>query len=323
MTEKERLLLQYLQDDFPLAARPFALAGARFGISEDEVLAILARLERRKVIRYLGAIFDPKRLGIHSVLCAADVAPRDVAAVARAISSLREVSHNYLRQGNPNLWFTVSAGSAEKLARTLKDMRALTGGSLRSFPVIQTFKIDARFHLIDRGRGASGSVRPRARSSARACRVDKKTVIALNRPFPLVRRPFARAASGLGISEPRLWGLLERYKKAGVLRRFGIILGHRHAGFRANCMVAWRVPPAKLSRAARVFRAARQITHCYERATAPDWPYNVYTMIHCAARAECSRLIRALALSTGITEYRAFFTVREFKKTKADLAAVL
>jgi len=321
MTEKERLLLQYLQDDFPLAARPFALAGARFGISEDEVLAILARLERRKVIRYLGAIFDPKRLGIHSTLCAADVAPRNVAAVARAVSSRREVSHNYLRQGNPNLWFTVSAGSAEKLVRTLKDIRALTGGSLRSFPVIQTFKIDARFHLTDRG--ASGPVRPWARLSARARRVDKKTVIALNRPFPLVRRPFARAAAGLGISEPRLRGLLERYKKAGVLRRFGIILGHRHAGFRANCMAAWRVPPAKLSRAARVFRAARQITHCYERAAAPDWPYNVYTMIHCATRAECSRLIRALALSTGIPEYRAFFTVREFKKTKADLAAVL
>lgn len=321
MTEKERLLLQYLQDDFPLVPRPFARAAARFGISEDEVLAILARLKRRKVIRYLGAIFDPKRLGIRSVLCAADVAPRDVAAIARSISALREVSHNYLRRGRPNLWFTVSAGSAGKLARKLKDIRALTGGSLRSFPVIQTFKIDARFPLTDRA--ASGPARPRARARGCACRVDKKAVIALNRPFPLARRPFARVAAGLGLSESRLLGMLERYRAAGILRRFGIILGHRHAGFRANCMVVWRIPSAKLGRAARVFRATQQITHCYERAAAPGWPYNVYTMIHCAARAECTRLIKALVLSTGIAEYREFPTVREFKKTKADLAAIL
>ena len=321
MTEKERQLLQYLQDDFPFTERPFAGAATRFGLTEDEVLSILDRLTRRKLIRYLGAIFDPKRLGIRSVLCAARIPSRDVAAVARRISSLREVSHNYLRQGSPNLWFTVSAGSERKLTALLEQIQAITGGSLRAFPARKTFKIDARFNLP----GGPGKVVPRSapQRSPPACRIYTKTAIALNRPFPLARRPFAEAAAGLGLTVPRFLKLLERYKQAGILRRFGLILSHRHAGFRSNCMVVWRVPQGRMKRAVRVFCAVPRITHCYERATVPGWPYNVYTMVHCAGRGECARLIKKLALAAGIAEHRALFTVKEFKKTKADLSAIL
>ncbi|MGE5308683.1 MAG: hypothetical protein ACM3OC_06340 [Deltaproteobacteria bacterium] len=318
LTKRERQLLQYLQDEFPLAERPFALAARKSGMTEEEVLRVLARLKEHKVIRYLGAVFDPRRLGIASVLCAMDVPERRVSSVARAVSASDAVSHNYLREGRPNLWFTLSASSPSRLKQAVRSIGRRTGISPLCFASLKTFKIDARFALNGPGLPARAGKAKRGRA-----RFDREAVIRINRPFPLTRRPFAAAASSLGIPASRLIRLIASYKDAGLIRRFGLIIGHRQAGFVSNCMVVWRVPRARMDKAVSVFRRTAQITHCYERATAPGWDYNVYTMVHCRSRSECTGLVRRLARAAGISEYKELFTRREFKKTKTDLASIL
>jgi siroheme decarboxylase len=148
---------------------------------------------------------------------------------------------------------------------------------------------------------------------------DKKIILALNRPLGIMSRPFAAAARKLGWKESRLLDNIRAYKKQGLIRRFGFVLAHRNIGFKSNVLVAWKVPAGSFARAENIFKAAEEISHCYQRKTFPDWPYNVYTMVHGADRQSCWKLIRELSRKAGIKDYRVFFTLKELKKTKADI----
>ncbi len=128
--------------------------------------------------------------------------------------------------------------------------------------------------------------------------------------------PFGDIAQELGLTEKEVLGLLQRLKEDGSIRRFGATLYHQEAGYGANVMVAWLVEPqAAVERVSRVMIQRSEITHCYERRTCPEWPYNLYTMIHGKSREDCRRLVRELAEQTGISRYELLFSDRELKKT--------
>lgn len=319
LTEKEKRILQYLQDEFPLEEEPFAHAAGLFRMSEAELLRLLAGLKRRKVIRYLGGIFNPAKIGVRSALCAMDVPASEVERTAAVVSGFRQVSHNYLRSGHPNLWFTLSASSDAGLQRLRRQIERRTGSAPLFLPVVRTFKIDARFPLGASRMGA-GRFFPAPRGKSR---INRKLIIELNKPLEITRTPFAPVAARLRLPEPRVRVLVRRYLDAGILRRFGLVLNHGEAGFTSNCMVAWNVAPGRVERAAGVFRNSERITHCYERVTHAQWRYNLYTMLHCRSKRECENRIRELARAAGVSDYAALFTEKEFKKTKADLAAIL
>ena len=318
LTAKDKAILQFFQDDFPLEARPFLFAAARFGMSEAELISRLKKLQVDGAIRYLGGIFDPKKLGVYSVLCAASVPEEKLAGVVRLINRIRGVSHNYLRSGDLNLWFTLSARSGAAARKIISALSRRAGQKILQLPAIKTFKIDARFSLAGKRRAA---VRRAPRSTTRPG--DRARIIRLNRPLPLASRPFKSLARSLGSTEEKVISDIKGFLAAGLMRRFGLILGHTRVGFKANCMAAWRVPVKKIGSAARVFVGTSEITHCYLRRTAPGWPYNLYTMVHCSSRASCLRLLERISRRARVKEYKALFTVREFKKTKADLASVL
>ena len=148
---------------------------------------------------------------------------------------------------------------------------------------------------------------------------DKRFILALNRPFGIIKKPFAPAARRLGWKESRLLELVKRYKIEGLIRRFGLILSHRNIGLKSNVLVAWDVPEKYLDRAVRVFVSAGWVSHCYQRKTYPCWPYNIYTMIHGRNRQDCLSKVWLLSRKSGVSRYRALFTQKELKKTKADL----
>jgi siroheme decarboxylase len=148
---------------------------------------------------------------------------------------------------------------------------------------------------------------------------DKRIILALDRPFGIIKKPFAPVAKRLGWKESRLLELVKQYKEEGLIRRFGLILAHRNIGLRSNVLVAWDVPRKDLGRAAGIFRDAPWVSHCYQRKTFPLWPYNIYTMVHGRNRQDCLKIIGVLSRRSGISVYRALFTKKELKKTKADI----
>ena len=137
----------------------------------------------------------------------------------------------------------------------------------------------------------------------------------LQEDLPLVPQPYAVLATQLGISEADLLKCIEQLQAQGVIRRLGAILLHRQAGMQGNVMVVWRVPPAEINRVGEILARSPAVTHCYERPTAPDWPYNLYSMVHARDEIECRSIVQDLALQVGLEDYQLLFTVKEFKKT--------
>jgi DNA-binding Lrp family transcriptional regulator len=135
----------------------------------------------------------------------------------------------------------------------------------------------------------------------------------------LTSRPYLVLAEKLGISEKEVLDRFTALQDEGVVRRFAATIGHRALGIVANAMIIWKVPPEKVDKTGEIFAAAEEVTHCYERATAIDWPYNLYTMVHSRNRADCLRIADQLSLASGIMDYRILFSELEYKKTSARI----
>jgi len=145
--------------------------------------------------------------------------------------------------------------------------------------------------------------------------LDRRILQTLQDGLPLVAEPYAEAARQLGIAPERLLRRLEAMLDRGEVRRVSASIAHRNAGIAANAMVVWRVSPDQVEAFAREAVRCDAVTHCYERAASPQWPYNVYCMIHGRRQDDCEAVIRTLCDRTGLGDYVALYSVREFKKT--------
>ncbi len=145
--------------------------------------------------------------------------------------------------------------------------------------------------------------------------LDKKVIRALQGEFPLVAEPYKALAEGIGISEELFLERVQALETDKKIRKMGAVLRHREVGFRANVLVAWVVPQEKLDDIAQQMASHPAVTHCYDRTTAPGWPYNLYTMVHGHSREECEQIVEELGLACGVTERVMLYSKREWKKT--------
>lgn len=145
--------------------------------------------------------------------------------------------------------------------------------------------------------------------------LDKKIIRAMQGDFPLVEEPYKLLAEQIGITEEELLRRLKSYKKSGKIRKMGAVLRHRQVGYSANVLCAWLVPPERLDEVAHGMAACPAVSHCYDRNMYPEWPYNVYTMIHAHSRGECEKIAAELAKKYGLTERKMLYSVKEWKKT--------
>ncbi len=132
--------------------------------------------------------------------------------------------------------------------------------------------------------------------------------------IPLSPRPFLEIARRVGKTEEEVLRIVEDLKEKGIIRKFGAVLGHRKAGFRANGMVVWNVPEGERERVGNIMASFKEVTHCYERPTMDGWRYSIFTMVHGKTREECLAIAERISEATGIKDYRVLFSTREFKK---------
>lgn len=132
--------------------------------------------------------------------------------------------------------------------------------------------------------------------------------------LPLSAAPFRDIAEQVGCDEAKVVELLNRLKEQGIIRRFGATLRHQKAGYGFNAMVAWIVKEDS-DRIGKIMAARPEISHCYRRRTYPQWPYNLYTMIHGKSEGQCMEVAAELSAETGITDYTVLRSLKELKKT--------
>ncbi|HNR56922.1 MAG TPA: AsnC family transcriptional regulator [Methanothrix sp.] len=148
LDELDRRLLEIVQEEFPLTARPFLALGEALGMSEEEAMVRVKRLRDQGIIRRIGPILDMRRLGCSGVLVALPVSDERIEEVAEVVNGYQEISHNYLRPNETefNMWFTISA-SEGRIEEILSEMKEKTGLDQLVLPTKRIFKIGVRFEI--------------------------------------------------------------------------------------------------------------------------------------------------------------------------------
>ena len=322
LDDVDRSLLNLMQGDFPIAERPYLAVAELAGITEDDVLARVNRLLKDRIIRQVTPIFDTRALGYGSMLVAAKVDAEHPWRAAKIINEHPGVSHNYLRNHEFNMWFTLAVEEDSRLGLqgTLDVLKELTGAeSIRQLPTLTLFKI--RMDLEMEGDTKALSTQGVAEAPVETERVtyddtDRAVIRATQGDLPVVPEPYVDAAAELGMTVPELLARLEDMQERGILRRVAAILYHRRAGFSANGMGVWRVPEDRIAELGPQMAAYRGISHCYQRPTYADWPYSVFTMAHGRSKEECDAILDQIARDTGIEDRATLYSSTEFKKIR-------
>jgi siroheme decarboxylase len=322
LDETDKKLLNLMQGSFELCARPFAHVAQLAGIPEAEVMQRVQRLLDGRIIREITPIFDTRALGYSSMLVAAKVDPEFPHRAAQFINTHPGVTHNYLRDHDFNLWFTLATepGSALGLDGTIDVIKAKTGAhSVRQLPTLKLFKIRMDLEM-EKGTDALSAtvepVEPRELDPIELSEEDIATIRATQGKMPVISEPYAPAAERLGVSQEEVLRRLESLRERNALRRVAAILFHRRAGFSANGMGVWAVPDEQILDTGRRMAAFRGISHCYQRPTYADWPYSVFTMAHGRSKEECDAILDSIAEQEGISERATLYSSTEFKKIR-------
>jgi len=149
---------------------------------------------------------------------------------------------------------------------------------------------------------------------------DHALIAALRDGLPLVARPYAALAAQLGIAEQRLLDRLAALQEGGLIKRMGVVVRHRALGYQANAMVVWDVPDADVERIGRLLAAEPCVTLCYQRPRRlPDWPYNLFCMIHGRERFAVRRCLDQIIATHGLADiaHDVLFSTRAFKQCGA------
>ncbi|MEA2399822.1 MAG: siroheme decarboxylase [Thermoleophilaceae bacterium] len=322
LDETDKRLLNLMQGSFPLAERPYAEVARLAELPEDEVLRRTRRLLDERIIREVTPIFDTRVLGYSSMLVAAKVDSEHPWRAAKIINSHPGVSHNYLRDHDFNLWFTIATepGSRLGVQGTLDVLTELTGAqSIRQLPTLRLFKIRMDLEMekgTDTLAAVAEAVDHKEPEAIELSELDLAVIRATQGPMDPVSEPFAPAAAELGMSVPALLEHLESMRERRALRRVAAILFHRRAGFSANGMGVWKVPEDRILELGPRMASFRGISHCYQRPTYADWPYSVFTMAHGRSKDECDAILDSIAEDTGIEDRRTLYSSTEFKKIR-------
>ncbi|HST55594.1 MAG TPA: Lrp/AsnC family transcriptional regulator [Solirubrobacteraceae bacterium] len=322
LDDLDRKLLNLMQGQFPLDPRPYAVVAGAAEVPQELVLERVQRLLDERIIRQVTPIYDTRALGYGSMLVAAKVDPEHPWRAATIINSHPGVSHNYLRNHDFNMWFTlaVEPDSTLGLDGTLDVLAQLTGAeSIRQLPTLKLFKIrmDLEMQGDTKALASEGVAQePVDLEPAPYDELDRAVIRATQGDMPVIPEPYAPAAERLGMTVAQLLEHMAGMRERGLLRRVAAILYHRRAGFSANGMGVWKVPAEQISQLGPRMASFRGISHCYERPTYDDWPYSVFTMAHGRSKQECDAVLDAIAEQTGIHERATLYSSTEFKKIR-------
>jgi DNA-binding Lrp family transcriptional regulator len=315
----DRQILNALQGSFELTPRPFAAIAATLGLDEDEVLRRTRALRDGGVLRHLSPIFDVFRIGYKSALIAFVIDPARLDEAAAVVSAHPGVSHNYAREHRFNLWAVLAIPRERDFDATVaglaRDAGAITYNIL---PALKLFKIAVEYDMVGQ-KTDSKPVASKPRTARRDLTVDEKELIRVcQRDLPIESHPWTAAAAELGMSEDEVLEQLRAMQDEGILRRFAAVLRHQEAGFSANGMACWRVPEDRIEEVGATLAADTRVSHCYWRPTFPDWPYPVFSMVHCESRDEVAQVVSDLSRAVGITDYEILWSAREYKKERVE-----
>ena len=312
-------LLNLIQKEFPIEERPFKTLAEKLNSTEKEVLDLYGKLKEDKIIRQTSAIFDTKSLGYKSSLVAFKV--NDIENAAKFINTHPGVSHNYERDNEYNLWFTIAVepDSVLGLEKTVKIMAEKVNAiDYLILPTKKMFKISVQLD-VKGDRAKKEEVKKTKKQNISLTKEDKNLINLLQKDIEVKEKPFEDIVKELQIDYETLQKESRKLKEAGVMRRFASILYHRKAGFKANAMVVWKIPENlenEIEEIGYKIASFSAVSHCYQRPVYEKWQYPLFSMIHAKTKEEVDEVVKEISKETGLIDYKYLYSTKEFKKVR-------
>lgn len=332
MDSTDRALLNAIQNQFPITEHPYQILSEAVGTTEEDAFQRIQRLRHGGIIRRLGGVFDSRRLGYYSTLCTAKVPEGKITPLAKLLEGIPGVTHNYIRNHEYNAWFTLIAPSKAVAESILQNIRDVLGVSeIYSLPATRLFKINVNFDfdLLNEDTPDEGidpldsSIededlniqKPKDITPYELTSKEIELIRVLQENLPDSITPYNVLAENLHWQVEDVILIANRLLEADVVRRFGAVLRHQKAGFVANAMGVWQVEPEKAAEVGEIMARFKEVSHCYQRPTMPDWPYSLFTMIHGRTDQDCREVMKKISLATGVKKYSMLFSTAELKKS--------
>jgi DNA-binding Lrp family transcriptional regulator len=316
----DKQILNDIQWTFPLVDRPFLELVKKYHITEDEIIHRIKKLKETGIIRQISAIFDTRKLGYKSALVAFAVDKNKIDEVANEINKHPGVSHNYERNHEYNVWFTLAVPPDGDMKADLDKMASLDGVlKYRVLPTLKMFKIGVKLDMVNddpEKPNPSDDVKNLETKSEKISEIDREYIRQLQKDIEIIKEPFKSITENLGISSSELFNKIKEYESIGIMRRFAAILRHRQAGFTANGMIVWKIPEDNVDEKGMKIASFPQVSHCYRRPVYPDWEFNLFSMIHARTIEAAEKIAKEISTVIGIKEYKILFSSREFKKER-------
>ena len=312
----DRRLLDAYQRDFPICETPFAEIARHLHCQASEVLRRLAALQRHGVVSRVGPIFAPGCIGA-STLAAMAVPPARVEEVAEWVSRYRAVSHLHEREHEFNLWFVLAAPNAGALYDTLIDIRHRTGLDVLDLRLERAYDTDVESALRRRAPARRCCAARTGGSPGRGAHLDSSDrclVGAIQDGLSLTARPYAVVANRTGLSEAQVMEGIRRLLREGTITRMGVVVRDHELGGRADAMVVFDVPCARVDMIGERLARVATVTRCCRRIRrSPVWPYNLYCMLDTRDRDEAmDRVDELLPNLSGELRRTVLFGHRRF-----------
>jgi len=318
--ELTKEILSRIQKKFPLVAKPFKAIADELDMSEEEVLSILQAQKADKIIRQTSAIFDTKRLGYISSLVAFKIPAEKIDAAVAIINSHPGISHNYERNHDFNIWFTLGVAPDSKLGleKTLEILAKVTEAEdYIMLPTLKLFKINVKLNTTGKDEKKE-KVKKVVHTDIELTPLHMDIIKRAQYDIDIISEPFGQIIKDLDITYETFFNILKELQEAGVMRRFASILNHRKAGFSANAMVVWDVDEANGEAIGESAAAFSAVSHCYLRPKYANWPFNLFTMVHGKTTEETNGIIDEMAKEIPNKSHMPLYSSREFKKVRIE-----
>ncbi len=331
MDDIDKKLLNKIQQGLPLKEGPFQEVASFLEIEEEEVIDRLQHLRDSGYIRRIGGVFNSSSLGYKSTLIAMNVPENCFYKVVEIVNSHPGVTHNYRRDNRLNLWFTLSTQEEKEKEIFLESIaEKMDIDEVYELPRTKSYKLRVFFDM-ESGENSKGNGKSNKKSNENILKsneinirkgdneeideLDRALIKEIEGNIPLCLNPYRQIAGKTGITRDQVLFRLQEMKKMGILRRVGGILYHRDSGYTANGMFVCRVSGERADTVGEKLAGLPEVSHCYQRKTYPEWPYNLYAMIHGKANGEVRRTAADFAQKLVIKEHDLLFSTEELKKT--------
>jgi len=333
ISQLQQDIINNTQKGFPLTSRPYQsivqqLATVGINTVEEDVFQAVNKLNEQLVLSRVGPVFDHKKAGA-STLAALAVPEKDLDKVASIVNQFDQVNHNYGRESYSqkekyNLWFVVTASDMVALNSTLTNIELLTGLSVLVLPMEASYHIDLAFCINVTGIESPVALpllrfeQKQRNKTTPLTEIEKRALRnVIEKGLPEHLSPYQVVAEQLGLSELQVLIQIAQWQEEGLIRRFGLVIKHRKLGYDANAMVVWNVPNDDMDNIALSLSKCSPVSLCYQRPRRlPDWPYNLFCMIHGTDRtlvlAQIDQITKQLALEP--IEKDILFSFKAYKQ---------